>query len=135
MYSDDKNDISNMDHEDFVEAYRTIIKESCKLLNDDSFACFVVSEVRSKDKAGSFYGFVGETISAFEAAGLKYYNEIILLNAVGSSAMRANRIFCAARKVVRVHQNILVFVKGDPKKATEKIGIVEVMEIGEVGNE
>jgi len=32
--------------------------------------------------------------------------------------MRADRQFSAARKLVKTHQNVLVFCKGDPRKAT-----------------
>ncbi|GHA66117.1 hypothetical protein GCM10009007_03210 [Formosimonas limnophila] len=35
----------------------------------------------------------------------------------------------AARKLGKTHQNILVFVKGDPKKATQACGEVEVSEL------
>ena len=52
--------------------------DSCEILKDDRFAVIVVGEVRGKD--GAFYNFVGDTIEAFEKAGLFYYNEMILLN-------------------------------------------------------
>ena len=56
----------------------------------------------------------GTTIRAFEKAGLKFYNDIILKNSYGSASMRAkgNMVY---KKVVKVHQNVLVFVKGNPK--------------------
>ena len=66
--------------------------------------------------------FVGDTIRAFESAGAMLYNEIILINSVGTGAMRANTSFVrGARKVVKCHQNVLVFVKGDPKLAAKDI--------------
>lgn len=123
VYSDDPNDLSTLAYEQFREAYFHIIAESCKLLKDDRFACFVVGEVRGKD--GSYYGFVPDTIEAFRRAGLAYYNEAILVTAAGSLPIRAGRQFEAGRKLGKTHQNILVFVKGDAKRATEAIGPVE----------
>ena len=44
-------------------------------------------------------------------------------------ALRANKTFSAGRKVVKVHQNVLVFVKGDGKQAAKRLGDVEVKEL------
>jgi hypothetical protein len=116
-YSDDERDISNLDYPEFIESYTDIIKKSCSILKDDRFACFVVGEVR--DKKGNYYNFVSDTIKAFIDAGLKYYNEAILVTAIGSLAVRAGRIFSASRKIGKTHQNVLIFVKGDGKKAAK----------------
>ncbi len=70
------------------------------------------------------------TVRAFEAAGLRYYNEAILVTAAGSLAMRAGRAFEVSRKLGRTHQTMLVFVKGDPVKAAAAIGKPEFGEIG-----
>lgn len=127
VYSDHEDDISNMDYKDFKEAYREIINKSCQALKDDSFACIVIGEFRDK-KTGHYVNFLGDTIQAFIDAGLSYYNEIILVTAIGSLPLRAGRIFSASRKIGKTHQNILVFAKGSPKKATAKLsdnGIAE----------
>ena len=51
--------------------------------------------------------FLGETLQeiAFEKAGMKFYNEGILLNAIASASMRANGNM-KSKKLVKVHQNI-----------------------------
>lgn len=49
-----------------------------------------------------------------EKGGAKYYNDIILMNAVGTGAIRARKSM-RYRKVVHLHQNVMVFFKGDPK--------------------
>ncbi len=123
VYSDDPRDLSTMGYPKFVSAYREIIAASSSMLRPDRFACFVVGEVR--DRRGHYYGFVPDTIRAFQDAGLHFYNEAILVTAAGSLPIRAGRQFEAARKLGKTHQNILVFVKGDAKKATEAIGIVD----------
>jgi hypothetical protein len=116
-YSDDPKDLSNMDYADFKEVYFSIIKKSVAQLKDDRFACFVVGDVR--DKKGFYYNFVSDTIQAFKEAGMELYNEIILVNVVGSLAIRVRRQFNGGRKIGKMHQNVLVFYKGDPKKIKE----------------
>ena len=97
-----------MNYKDFIKAYTSIIDKSCKLLKDGGFACFVVGEVR--DKKGNYLGFVPDTIKAFNSCGMNYYNEAILLNPVASASMRANGNM-KTNKLVKIHQNILIFKK------------------------
>lgn len=125
-YSDDPHDISTMAYPAFREAYFDIIKQSCDRLKPDSFACFVVGEVR--DKRGHYLDFIGDTVQAFRSAGLEYYNEGILITAVGSLPIRVGRQFSGARKLGKTHQNVLVFVKGSGKRAAARCGPVEVDE-------
>ena len=123
VYSDDPNDLSNMSTEDFNKMYREIIIKSCNLLDDNRFAGIVVGEVRDKATSG-YLDFIGTTVQAFRDAGLEYYNELVLLNSSGSARLRAGRYFNVGRKIVKTHQNVLIFVKGDYKKATEYCGKV-----------
>lgn len=108
VYSDLEGDISNKPYKQFLELYESIIAKSCKLLKVGGYACFVVGEVR--DKNGFYIGFVPDTIKAFEKCGMKFYNEAILLNVIASASMRANGNM-KSQKLVKVHQNILVFKK------------------------
>jgi len=116
IYSDDPRDLSAMDYPAFVAAYREIIAASCALLRPDRFACFVVGDVR--DKKGHYRNFTGDTVEAFRAAGLHYYNEAILVTAVGSLPVRVSKQFAAGRKLGKTHQNVLTFVKGCGKRAS-----------------
>ena len=124
VYSDDPNDLSTLKYEDFKPAYFEIIAKACGRLKQDRFACFVVGDVR--DKKGNYYNFVGDTVEAFRAAGLHYYNEAVLVTSVGSLPIRVGRQFASGRKLGKTHQNVLVFVKGSGKKATEACGEVDV---------
>ena len=81
-----------------------------KKLKDNRFAVVVVSEVRN-DK-GEYISLVPKTIDIMQQSGFTYYNEIILVNAVGTLAFRTNNAM-QSRKIGRTHQNILVFYKGD----------------------
>lgn len=108
VYSDLDGDISNKPYHEFLKLYESIIEKSCKLLKNGGYACFVVGEVR--DKNGHYIGFVPDTINAFKKCGMKFYNEGILLNTIASASMRANGNM-KSQKLVKVHQNILVFKK------------------------
>lgn len=123
VYSDDAADISNMDYAEFAVVYAKIIAEGVAKLKEDRFACFVVGEARGKD--GNYYNFVGDTIRAFMDAGCHYYNEGIIVTPRGTLPVRAGRQFRAGRKLGKGHQNILVFVKGDGKRATLACGGIE----------
>lgn len=116
-YSDDPRDLSRMEWHTFTAAYRRIILRSVQTLKDDRFACFVVGDFR--DQRGFYRNFVSETIAAFEECGARLYNEAILATSVGSAAMRVTKQFVASRKMAKTHQNVLVFCKGDPRKATQ----------------
>lgn len=35
----------------------------------------------------------------------------------------------ASRKIGKTHQNVLIFIKGDPKKATAAVGKVEIFDV------
>lgn len=109
-YSDKSCDLSNMTDESFITNYESIIKKSCDKLKKDCYACFVVGEVR--DKKGFYKDFVGITKRAFYKAGLKLYNDAILLNAIGTAALRVRKQFEAGKKLVKIHQNILIFKRG-----------------------
>ena len=108
VYSNIYGDISNMNYKEFLYAYESIIAKSCLLLKSGGYACFVVGEVR--DKKGNYIGFVPDTINAFRKCGMEFYNEAILLNAIASASMRANGNM-KSKKLVKVHQNILIFKK------------------------
>jgi len=100
------------------------MQQAAARLNVNRFAVIVVGDVR--DKRGLYRNFVSDTIRAAQDAGLALYNEAILITAVGSLPIRAGKQFSATRKLGKTHQNVLVFVKGDPRKATAACGEVDV---------
>lgn len=124
VYSDDPRDLSNMEYDDFIAVYNEIVSESVRRLKNDRFACFVVADIRDKD--GNYRNFVSATIEAFVAAGMKLYNEAIMVTPIGSLAVRTPRQFVGSRKLGKTHQNVLIFVKGDWHKAVKTCGDVEV---------
>ena len=116
-YSDHPLDLSNMTYAEFIKAYREIVEGACAKLKDNRFVVWVVGDIR--DSKGAYRDFLSETKRIFLAAGLHLYNESILLEQYGSAPLRAGRVFSAARKTVKVHQNVLVFYKGDMRRIKE----------------
>lgn len=103
-----------MNYTDFIKTLGDIVRKSTAMLKENAYAAIVVGEVRDK-KTGYYRDFVGDTVRAFESAGLKYYNSMILVESGATASLRANRQFSASRKVVKTHQNVLLFVKGNEK--------------------
>lgn len=108
VYSDDPRDISNMDYEDFARIYRNILMGAARKLKRGRFAIVTISDVR--DKNGYYRDLPGLTKQIMLDAGLNIYNEMILVNAIGSAGLRARRNM-ANKKVTRIHQNVLTFYK------------------------
>jgi 16S rRNA G966 N2-methylase RsmD len=111
-YSEDERDFANKEECDFDSLLQGVINAGAKKLKNNRFAVFVVTEVRRPD--GSYRGFIPKVIRWFESAGLKYYNEIILINSIGTLPFRINKAW-QNRKVGKMHQNVLVFFKGKDK--------------------
>ena len=112
-YSRHPLDLSNMNYSDFIAAYCDIIAKACRKLKENRFAVWVVGDIR--DTKGIYRDFPGVTKRIFKDNGLHLYNESVLLEQFGTAPMRAGKQFTAKRKVVKVHQNVLVFYKGDVK--------------------
>ena len=108
VYSDMQGDISNMSYGDFLFNYEKIISKSCSKLKKGCFAIFVVSDIRVRK---NFYrGFVYDTYNAFIKAGCRLYNDAILATPVGTAGLVAST-YMKNKKLVKVHQNILIFKK------------------------
>jgi len=113
-YSDDPRDLSTMSPAAFVDAYDAIVRAAVDRLRDDRFAVFVVGEYRHR---GMLLDLPAWTRACFERAGAEYYCKGILATAVATASVRASAQFAGGRKLVRRHQDVLVFVKGRWKKA------------------
>jgi len=124
VYSDDPKDLSNMSHDNFFVIYKKILQNTFAKLKENRFAVIVMGEVRGK--GGSYIGTIPNTINIMEDAGYEYYNEIILVNSAGTLPLRAGKAMQASRKVGKMHQNILVFIKGDAKKAANYLGEIKI---------
>lgn len=124
VYSDNPADLSTMGYAEFTHAHRTAIFRASEMLLPDRFAVWVISDVRDK-ATGNYRGLVGDTIDAFQTAGLGLYNDIILKEPVGTARLRGANLFNRTRKLSRMHQHVLVFVKGDGKAAARRLDAVD----------
>lgn len=124
VYSDDPADLSNMDWDEFVTAYRAIVAAAVGRLRDNRFCGFVVGDLR--DPAGNYRNFTGETVRAFTDAGTALYNEGIFITPASTLPLRAANQFVASRKLGKAHQNFYVFVRGDGRATTNELGPVEI---------
>lgn len=125
-YSEDPADLSGMDPEAFRAAYREALAAAVAHLRPDTFAAIVVGEARSAE--GPYHGLVPLTIEAMAAAGCAYYNEAVLVTPAGSLPVRAAKAMNASRKLGKTHQNVLVFVRGDWRKAASALPPLTVPE-------
>lgn len=109
VYSDMQGDISNMEYDDFIFTFESIMRKACKLLKVGGMAIVVVGEVRNKK--GEYYGFVADTVKLMQrCSGMTFYNDAILATSLASAALRAGGNMKSG-KLVKVHQNVLMFKK------------------------
>jgi len=114
IYSNKPNDLSNMNFENFVENYSLILQNAFKKLKNNRFGIVVIGDVR--DKKGKYRNLIDITKNAIINDNICFYNDIILLTSLASASLRAEQQMSCSRKVVKIHQNVLVFYKGNPSE-------------------
>lgn len=124
VYSDLPNDASNQGtYEEFIQILRDAFHSAIGCLKNDRFAVVVVGDVRDK-RTGCYYDFVGDVKRIFKEAGMPLYNEVVLIESGASTALRVTNCM-KTRKMVKCHQNVLVFYKGDPRKIKSHFPSIE----------
>lgn len=126
-YSDLPNDASNQkDYQSFLDILDNAFTGAIKCLKNNRFAVVVMSDVR--DKKGFYLPICDDITHIFAKNGMQLYNEIILVNVAGTAQIRAAQAM-KNRKIVRTHQEVLVFYKGDVSKIKDEFKQVEVAKI------
>jgi hypothetical protein len=126
VYSDLENDASNQDtYEEFIEIIEDAFSKAVKCLKENRFAVITVGDVRDKD--GFYYNFIDDIKRIFIKNGMKLYNELILIESIGTLPQRVGR-FMEHRKIGKCHQNVLVFYKGNTKEIKNIFPKIEVDE-------
>jgi DNA modification methylase len=121
QYSENETDGSaKKTYDEFMEWYKGVFAQAVARLKWNRFLIIKVGEIRDK-KTGFYRNFVGDNIACFRSLGLNYYNEIILHTSNGSAGRRARKQMAIPRKVVKTHQTVLCFFKGDDPTALGKI--------------
>ena len=119
-----KEDMSALGtYDEFMAQYKNIFTQCYDMLDDNSFLVVKICEIRDKN-TGIYRNFVGDNITCMKEIGFNYYNEIILVNSVGTAAFRANNAM-KNRKVCKVHQNVLVFYKGNPANIKDNFAKID----------
>ena len=125
-YSNQEDDLSNMKEEEFYQEYERILLNSVKKLKDNRFMAIVVGDVRRrgdlKQPKGSYILLPQRTIDILAKVGVFLYNDIIYINN-GTNPNQHNQ-FKKYRKVSKIHQNVLVFNKGDWKQASKRLDVI-----------
>lgn len=114
IYSGVEGDLSaKQSYDDFMRGYTEIFEKAAARVKPDRFAVLVLGDVR--DDKGFYRNFLLHNIEMMERLGFKLYNELILVEATGTAPYRAERNM-RKRKVVKTHQNVYAFIKGDLEK-------------------
>ncbi len=114
VYSDLENDASNQkEYSDFLQILDNAFSGAIKCLKYNRFAVITVGDIR--DKKGFYYRFVDDIKDIFKRNNILLYNELILVEQIGTKAMTVSKSM-GNRKIGKCHQNVLVFYKGDPKQ-------------------
>jgi hypothetical protein len=130
VYSDLPNDASNQkEYKDFINILDTAFTNSIKCLKENRFAVIVCGDVR--DKNGNYFRFPDDIKNIFEKNNMSLYNELILIQSVGNGALRANR-YMGSRKVVKMHEQVLVFYKGNTREIKNTFPKIVIYESADV---
>lgn len=112
IYSEGAEDLSaKQTYEEFIRDYASIFEQAANHLNPNRFIILELGEIR--DERGFYRDFLGDNIRLFKRLGFELYNEIIYVQMLATAPHRAERNM-RKRKVVKTHQNIMTFYKGDP---------------------
>jgi len=117
IYSQMIGELSNMDYIEFSAKYKIIIEKAYNLLKENRFAIFVVGHARDK-KYGYYKDLSYLTKKHFFDMGSKLYNDIVFVEAYGTAALRTKQ-FVNSRKIIKVHQNVIIFYKGNTRNIKE----------------
>lgn len=109
VYSDDVRDLSFYEsYEGFMIDMQKVFQHNYQALKSGSFSVWVVGNFRDKD--GRLRHFNGDVVRGMKEAGFVLWDELIWQGASSMAALRSGQ-FLANRKIVRIHEYILVFKK------------------------
>lgn len=118
-YSDLPSDLSTLTWDSFAPAMRDAIRAATSALREDRFAGFVVGDVRDSD--GGYVGLPDLVRDSLVGAGLSVVATVVLVDPIGTRRLVGWKNLAAGRIVQRVHQELIVAVKGDRKAAATRI--------------
>lgn len=108
------------DYDQFMDFMYDVYQQCIARLKPNRFLVVKVGEVRSKD-TGMMRGFVPDTVDLLQQLGLYLYNDAVLVTPFGTAPIRARRSFPSMRKLLPVHQRVLVFYNGDDQRDIKEL--------------
>jgi len=109
IYSNIKGDLSNCkSYTEFLDNLYLVIQKTYKFLKKDRLAVWVVGNFRNLD--GNLVYFNGDLVKLGIKAGFKLHDEIIIHSASDVAKLRVGS-FETNRKIVRVHEYLIIFKK------------------------
>lgn len=108
-YSTNTDDLSNQrSYWEFNAGMALCAEAYYRNLKPGAFMCIVVGPFRNK-KTGELIDFPAHTVQNFREAGFYYHQQIVLSKNFGSAAKRAPMAWKGGRKLVPIHEFLLVF--------------------------
>ena len=112
VYGDDPADLSRCaNYPAFLRDYSVCLGAATDRMADNAFAAIVTGPVR--DKRGYVQDLPADTTRIMERLGWRLYQDAVLLTPMVTAGLRASGQFAVNRKLVRVHQNIGIYHRGD----------------------
>lgn len=127
IYSESEKDGSAFEtYAKFMVWYKEIFRQAVERLKPNRFLAVKVGEIRDDSPSGFYRNFEYDNIRVFEELGLRHYNRIVLVTAVGSLPVRIASQFPKYRKVGNTHQMIYIFWKGpgSTKEIPNQLGVL-----------
>jgi len=109
LYSNLDGDLSNSkSYDEFLININKVLKNTFNALKKDSFCVWVVGNFR--DKNGKMYHLNGDIVRLAKSVGFTLWDEVIWKGASNMALTRCGN-FEKNRKIIRMHEYVLVFVK------------------------
>lgn len=118
-YTDNPSDLSRMTWDEHLDALAKIMEQCYTALRDDRYMVWVTGDLR--DSKGHLRGLHHHTASIITDAGFNLVNEHVLINAVGTRHRMLRRWWSPTRSAGRLHQHVIVAVKGDRRRAADTV--------------
>jgi len=115
VYSDDPEDLSTAPtYTEFLEKLRPVISNSFASLKPGALAVWVVGDIRHPK--GELLDFPGDLTRLHQEEGFYFYDRVIYSQNATQGAAQRSGMFDKTRKVVRLHEYVMVFQRASGKR-------------------
>jgi len=111
MYEGGENDLSMCNtYEDFLKGIELVIKETYRILKENSLSCWVIGLHREKN--GNLLSMHHDISYLHKKCGFNFKEEVILCHKNNGAIQRVGNFENGANLLIRTHEYLLVFKKG-----------------------